>query len=105
MNTISPADIEALYGRDDWLGFGYLGGRRAALDGSDPESPARPELVAKVDQIVADHATASGWTVEELFAWANSKHGRWFADVMLNGGDVAANLDRAVGWGLLQVPS
>lgn len=77
---------------DRFEGFGYLGGRMAALDGTDPEAPAQPERVAEVDA----YLLALDLEDEALFAWANSKAGRHFADVVF-GGDT---LDRALGWGL-----
>lgn len=57
-----------------WLGFGYLGARRAEL-------ARRSEFVAEVDRRILAHAEREGWTDEQLFAWANSKLGRWLGDV------------------------
>lgn len=63
--------------RDDrFLGFGYIGGISA--------SQAADRLEA-VDELVHSAAAAEQLTYEDLFLWANSKHGRWFADVMFNG--------------------
>lgn len=60
--------------RDDrWQGFGYLGGRQHE----------DPELVADADARIL--ALTEGWTEAELFAWANSKWGRWFADSAFGG--------------------
>lgn len=81
---------------DRWLGFGYLGGRRNALDGTDAEAPAQPERVAEVDAWLIDRASTLGLDYDALFAWANSRDGRHFADVVF-GGDT---IERAFGWGL-----
>lgn len=86
--------------RDAWLGFGYIGGRRNALDSSDPESPAQPELVAAIDALVLEHAAS--WTDEELFVWANSTSGRHFADAVFGGtGTAAERFAQALRWNLL----
>lgn len=80
-----------------WLGFGYLGERRHALDDSDPESPARPELVQQADDLVLKVTASMGWTHEDLFHWANSKPGRWLGDIMLSPGEKTnADWNRAV---------
>jgi hypothetical protein len=76
------------YASDEWLGFGYLGERRSALDSSDPESQ-RAHLVDETDDFVLDYANQLGWTADELFAWANSKNGRWLGDVAFGGGRLA----------------
>jgi hypothetical protein len=81
---LTVQDILAGYDNDEWLGFGYLGERSNALDGSDPESPARPERVALVDQFIVDQANARGWTADRLFTWLNSKDARHFADQALS---------------------
>jgi len=97
--TLTP-DVFDEFTRDDrWLGFGYLGGRRNTLASTDPVSP---HLVEAVDRRVVDWANYYGWTRDELFAWANSKAGRWFADVMF-GSHVRVDTDfeQAVRWNLL----
>lgn len=89
---------------DEWLGFGYIGGRINALDGSDPESPSIPETVAQVDALVLAQAATLGWTDAQLFEWANSRLGRWFADAMFGGGEMADSWTR---WGrdLVRLPT
>lgn len=77
---------------DRWSGFGYLGGRAIALNSTDPEAPAQPELVAEVDAWLLGF----GLDYEALFAWANSKKGRHFADVVFGGGTI----NHAVAYGL-----
>ncbi len=74
-----------MYNDERWLGFGYLGEREAALDSTDPESPALPDMVAEADAEALSHAAANGWDYERLFDWANSKDGRLFADCMFGG--------------------
>jgi hypothetical protein len=84
-SKLTAADIEAMYANDNWLGFGYLGERRNMLITTDSEAAPEAErrlLVEAVDQRLLDHANAEGWTDDDLFAWANSKNGRWFADTM-----------------------
>lgn len=56
--------------RNEWEGFGYIGERRWMDDAQRAEA----------DAAALDAANALGWTVADLFAWANSKAGRWFAD-------------------------
>lgn len=100
--------FDAMTAREDWLGFGYLGGRRNALTSTDPEAPARPEVVARVDARILSEADQLGWSAEDLFAWANSRNGRWFADATLEAGtpaEVDEALARAIGrWNLLRLP-
>lgn len=87
MTTLTdlPDDaIQRLLTDDRWLGFGYLGERRSALDDSDPECPARPQAVADADAWILARANRDGWTYDELFEWANSKYGRWFGEQALS---------------------
>lgn len=92
--TTTPETIshvfDSMTNDERWLGFGYLGGRRSALDGSDPECPARPDLVADADRQILDYAVAHNWDREQLFEWANSKDGRWFADCAFGGSPAMA---------------
>lgn len=81
-NNLTTADLDRMANDDRWLGFGYLGERRNLLTSTDPEAPANPTLVEATDQRVIDAANGWGWTYDELFAWANSKNGRWFADMI-----------------------
>lgn len=73
--------FDAFTADDRWLGFGYLGERRNALQGHS----ALVERVPAIDALVIAHATAAGWDADTLFHWANSKDGRWFADVVFGG--------------------
>lgn len=108
MTAFMPDVFDRMSRDPRWLGFGYLGGRRNHLNNDDPECGAgtpgrRQERVAYVDQRVREAADAKGWTDEDLFAWANSKHGRWLADAAF--GDGGSALDLALGtWNLLTVP-
>lgn len=83
---LTTADLDKARNDERWLGFGYLQGRDIALNSTDPECPARPELVAATDERIIADANAQGWTYEDLFGWANSKAGRWFADTAFGGG-------------------
>lgn len=103
-----PAALFARFAdRDDFAGFGYIGARRNQLDGSDAECPARPDLVAAVDAWIVARAQLAGWTEEQLFDWANSRDGRFFADVVFGSGstDLAADLAEAVRFGLFTAPT
>ncbi len=77
--------------RDGFLGFGYIGERRSALEaiatGEWPASAAAD--VAAADQAVLEAAASRGWDEDRLFDWANSKNGRWFADLALGCRDLA----------------
>ena len=56
--------------RDDWLGFGYIGGRRHLTAAER----------ARADSIALAYAIEHGWSEGDLFLWGNSKLGRWFSD-------------------------
>jgi hypothetical protein len=75
---LTAQDLEAGYVNDEWLGYGYLGGRRSFYG-----EPGSSEAIALADQAVLAAANAKGWTPQELFTWANSKLGRWYADETL----------------------
>ena len=92
MNTTAAqtSTFDTFANRDDFLGFGYIGGRRNALDavasGEWPTS-ALADVTAADDAILARSAEL-GWDDERLFVWANSKDGRWFADMALGCSDL-----------------
>jgi hypothetical protein len=92
--TLTPTDLDNAAQDDRYLGFGYLSGRRHILTED-------PTLVARVDTEVIAHANAAGWTYEDLFTWANSKNGRWFADSMFSG----TTMEQATAWGLMNLPA
>jgi hypothetical protein len=105
MNTTQSRTFDDMTRDDRWAGFGYLGERRNALESTDPEVPAPPELVQAADRLILDHAAASGWTDEQLFTWANSKNGRWYGDTMFGGtGTAEERFRQAARWGLLTFP-
>jgi hypothetical protein len=82
--------FEAFAQRDEHLGYGYIGERRMALE-SVEEGEAGEALALQVriaDDAVLAFADEAGWSDEDLFAWANSKDGRWYADVMFGGSGV-----------------
>ena len=75
--------FESFTRNDEWLGYGYLGERENALV-SVRTGEAGPMLADRLE--LADEAVlqaTADWSDEELFAWANSKDGRWFADCVL----------------------
>ena len=72
---LTTADLDQMTSRDEWLGFGYLGGRRIALE------EGRTDLVARADAMALENANRAGWNADQLFnSWANQKVGRWYAD-------------------------
>ena len=79
------ADLDRMETDDRWLGFGYLGERRNFREAvaSGEVDPRFTGLADAVDDRVIEFANHRGMTYEALFAWANSKNGRHFADVML----------------------
>lgn len=74
MTNRTSADFDKMMNDDRWEGFGYLGERRNAMANGKP--------VAAADAKVLEDASAQGLTYEDLFAWANSKAGRWYGDCM-----------------------
>lgn len=84
---VKPTVFDQFAERDEFLGFGYIGARRNALDESDPEAPALPESVTMADSAILARAAELGWTVGDLFTWANSKKGRWLGDVVFGSDD------------------
>jgi hypothetical protein len=103
MTTTTARSFDRMMSDDRWGGYGFLGGREIALDNSDAECPARPELVATIDRLVLE-ATAE-WSADDLFHWANSKDGRHFADVVFGGNPhltAEARFAEAVSYGLLR---
>lgn len=69
---LTTETLNKMMQNDDWAGFGYVGERRNHLDNT--------ELVARADGMLLDHAESRQMTEEQLFQWANSKHGRWYGD-------------------------
>lgn len=84
--------FEAFAQRDEHLGYGYIGERRMALESvEDGEASERLGMQVRVaDEAVLAFADDAGWSDEELFAWANSKDGRFYADVMFGDSGVGA---------------
>jgi hypothetical protein len=88
MTTTAPlttADLERMTRDDRWLGFGYLGERRNLRTYAIEETNGRRQLelmtqATRMDRDVIEEANAEGLTYDDLFTWANSKAGRWFAD-------------------------
>lgn len=62
---ITADDIRSLEERDEWGGWGYLG--------SSDRTPVE-------DAKLAQAATKSGLSLDDVFLWANSTYGRHFAD-------------------------
>lgn len=80
-------DVFEQMSRDDrWLGHGYLGARRNALDTSDSDAIVAPAVVDEADRLAVERANAQDLTYDAFFDWANSKVGRWFGDTMFGGG-------------------
>jgi hypothetical protein len=69
MIKITKTDLLATLEDDRHLGFGFA------------ESQYLPAREAdRVARLVAAEMTAQGWTLEDAFAWSNSKYGRWLSD-------------------------
>jgi hypothetical protein len=90
--ALDLADLELGYYSDAFEGFGYLGERGTAM-----RTAAGRERAALVDAAVLVRANELGWTTDQLFAWANSRDGRWFGDAVF-GADVfgPVALERAI---------
>lgn len=106
---LTTDDIHRAADDDRWAGYGYLGERRNHFAGAN-ERGLSPQLadaeITVADQIVIAHANAQGWTYEDLFAWANSKNGRYFADEIFGGmGQLADRLARVERFQLLALPA
>lgn len=81
---LTVADIEAGYDLA-WDGYGYLGERKY-----------RWADVAAADAALLEAANALGWDRDQLFAFTNSRDGRWFADEAMHGGSPARAAGRYV---------
>lgn len=73
---------------DRFLGWGYLGDRGRFLRDPDPGSAITLDLIVEADEAILEVVRDMGWTYDDLFAWANSKDGRWFADMAFGAGDL-----------------
>ena len=82
MTNLAVADLDLGLQDDRYLGFGYLGERRTFF-GNYGMSVA-PQIEA-ADAFILECANREGWTVDDLFAWANSKDGRWAGEILLSG--------------------
>ena len=94
MNQLTTRDLLDGYHNPEFAGFGYYGAREIANE-------KNPALVAEVDQFVLDVANRRGLTANQLFEWANSRVGRWFADDMLTSAPYQYRVNRATKHGLL----
>ena len=56
-----------------WLGYGYLNERD-----NEHMSVARRGYA---DRVAVEDAIAAGFSYDDLFAWANSKIGRWYGEM------------------------
>lgn len=75
--------IEAFEAHEDYAGHGYLGERRAMLAAAatgEADADVVDGLIAQADAMIDRVVADLGWDLDELFAWANSKAGRWFGD-------------------------
>ena len=72
-STRTPAIFDKFAQRDEFLGFGYIGERARAIE-SGWDVTAADALALDMGDTLTDEA---------LFAWGNSKDGRWFADCAL----------------------
>lgn len=88
MNTtakLTTADLDRMEADERWLGYGYLGERRNRRNYAHSEltgymADHELERIVRMDADVVEEANLEGLSYDELFAWANSKDGRWFSD-------------------------
>jgi hypothetical protein len=106
--TLFPADAFDRMTQDPrWNGHGYLGARANHLDTTDSEALpqyVREAEVRELDCRLIRLAVERGWTWEDLFAWADSRNGRWMADAIF--GDSFDMWETAIGrWNLFENPN
>lgn len=92
--TLTTNHIDTGYLMDGWLGFGYLGERRNAIEAVQSGEWEYANVTA-ADALCLEVANAKGWTPARFFDWLNSKDGRWFGDMTL-GGDMDPNAAKYV---------
>ena len=84
-NTSTQTTATRIFDRmaqdDRFLGWGYLGDRGRFLEDTDPESTIGLDPIIEADDAILEVTRDMGWTYDDLFTWANSKDGRWFADM------------------------
>ena len=103
MTKLTIQDLDLMTREDEWGGYGYLGERNnireAVADGERKASDI--DRLHAVDQMVIASANAKGMTYEQLFAWANSRDGRHFADRMVGwSDDIQAAWAATAKWGI-----
>jgi hypothetical protein len=76
MKKLTIKSIEAGYEQKAYGNAGYLSGRKFFTRSQR----------SIADRMVLAIANAEGWTEADLFAWTNSKLGRWFADAVTDSG-------------------
>lgn len=83
----APDTFASYASRSEWLGWGYIGERRAALEMIESRELAGlyRDRVIRADRMALQYAADAGWTDADLFEWANSKAGRWFAELAFAG--------------------
>lgn len=110
--STATATFDVMTEDDRWEGFGYLGARENFISPNlDGEERAEMSLEARivhlawVDERIVRAAKVLGWDDEALFAWANSKNGRWMADTMLDSfADEKTFYMAVTSWRLLTLP-
>ena len=91
--ALTTADLDAFEQHDEWLGFGYIGARKNAIEAiMSEESGFTAEALAVADEMVLFHANRLGWTRDQFFEWANSRAGRWAGDILI-GSTIDASTD------------
>lgn len=73
--TFTPAIFDQFEVREGFLGWGYIGERRHLSEANR----------AAADKLILDNANRYGATADQLFEWANSKEGRYYADSWADG--------------------
>lgn len=96
-NTTATDPFAAIAEDPRYLGWGYLC-RRDNLSTADR---------GVADGVVFGAVDALGWSAEDLFAWANSRTGRWFGDLAEDLASAGADAlrDQAIAWRLFELPA
>lgn len=79
--VLTTKNIESMYSHRDWSGYGYLACR----------SRLKPHFRVGADRMLLDWANEHGLTVDELFAFMDSRNGRFYGNSWEDGGKNAHN--------------
>lgn len=82
MTKLTTTHLNRMTTNEDWEGFGYIGERENQFTGmhSGERDADTTAIIHQADLMLLESANRQGMTEDQLFAWANSKHGRWYGD-------------------------